>query len=308
LFGEQLTLYSFGPYHPMNSSRIRRFFDLFESSGLRGREGVILLEPILASKSLITLFHDEEYVEFIRRASAFGYGYLDYGDTPAFLGVYEASAYVVGSTLRAFEAVASGEVNHAFNPMGGLHHARRGSAAGFCVFNDIGVLIEVAKMRGMRRILYIDIDAHHGDGVFYEYEEDPEVFIIDFHEDGRFLYPGTGFAWERGKGAAEETKLNVPLHPGSGDEEFLRKLEEALPFLEASRPDLVILQAGGDGIEGDPITHLCYTHRVHEKVAEVAREIADRYAGGRLIVLGGGGYEATNTAGAWLRVIEKLLV
>lgn len=150
LFGHQLTLYSFGPSHPLNSSRILKFYELLPRD-------FVFLDPVMAKEEEITLFHKKDYVEFVKRMSEKGFGYLDYGDTPAFKGVYEASAYVVGSTLRALDSILKGEVDHAFNPVGGLHHARRGSAAGFCVFNDIGVLFEVARKRGLNKILYIDI-------------------------------------------------------------------------------------------------------------------------------------------------------
>jgi len=299
LFGPQLTLYSFGPHHPMNSSRILKFYELLP-------EGFVLLDPVMVGEEEIALFHRRDYIEFVKRMSERGSGYLDYGDTPAFKGVYEASAYVVGSTLRALDSVLTGEVDHAFNPMGGLHHARRGSAAGFCVFNDIGVLFEAARRRGLRKILYIDIDAHHGDGVYYEYEGDPEIFIVDVHEDGRYLYPGTGFEWERGKGEAEGTKLNITLKPGDGDSEFLARFEEAEEFMRGISPDLVVLQCGGDCLEGDPLTHLRCSPKVHKKVARVAHEIAHEKAGGRLVALGGGGYNPERVSLAWIDVIREM--
>jgi acetoin utilization protein AcuC len=283
----------------MNSSRIMKFYELLPGD-------FVLLDPVMAGEEEIALFHSRDYIEFVKSMSERGSGYLDYGDTPAFKGVYEASAYVVGSTLRALDSVLRGEVDHAFNPMGGLHHARRGSAAGFCVFNGIGVLFEAARRRGLRKILYIDIDAHHGDGVYYEYEEDPEVFIVDVHEDGRYLYPGTGFEWERGKGEAEGTKLNISLKPGDGDSEFLARFEEAREFMEGISPDLVVLQCGGDCLDGDPITHLRCSPRVHREVARVAHEVAHRKASGRLVALGGGGYNPERVASAWIDVIREM--
>lgn len=303
LFGDELTKYSFGPNHPMNSERIIRFYDLLKKKDISNK---VLLAPEKTTDDVIGLFHRKEYIEFVKKSSESGEGYLDYGDTPAFKGVYEASAYVVGSTIRAFDEILSKKIDHGFNPMGGLHHARRNSAAGFCVFNDVGILIEYAKKKGIRRILYIDIDAHHGDGVYYEYEEDPELFILDFHEDGRFLYPGTGFEWEKGRGAAKGTKINVPLMPESGDEEFLEKLEECKDFLNQAKPDLIIVQCGGDALSGDPITHLNYTSKVHRETIKLAHELAHRYADGKLIILGGGGYNPESTAKMWLEVVSFL--
>src|SRR4029077_7880234 len=173
--------------------------------------GETLVEPERADEEVLSLFHEKGHIEFVRKASTLGYGFLDQGDTPAFAGVLEAAEFAVGSTLACVEKVLSGEADHAFNPVGGLHHARPDRSAGFCVFNDIGVAIETLRRRGIERRLYVDIDAHHSDGVFYPFEQDRKVFIFDVHEDGRFLYPGTGKEIETGEGGAVGTKVNVPL-------------------------------------------------------------------------------------------------
>jgi len=192
--------------------------------------------------------------------------------------------------------------------MGGLHHARRDRAAGFCVFNDIGVSIQRARRRHrVGRILYIDIDAHHGDGVMYEYYDDKDLLTLDFHEDGHYLYPGTGFEYETGGRGALGSKKNVILQPGATDEDFRRELMAASDFINDARPEFVILQAGTDCLEHDPIATLSLTEDAHRMVAEVARDVADRTARGRLLVLGGGGYDPKNTAAGWLAVIETLL-
>ena len=169
-----------------------------------------------------------------------GSGLLDAGDTPAFPGVYEAAANVVGGTLEALAAIVTGPVRRAFIPIGGLHHATRDSAAGFCVFNDCGVAIEAARRNyGIRRVAYVDIDAHHGDGVFYAFEQDPDVLFADLHEDGRYLYPGTGSRSETGRGPAIGTKLNIPLPPGAGDDVFLTAWQEVERYLEQAEPRAV---------------------------------------------------------------------
>src|SRR5690606_28933372 len=156
--------------------------------------------PRRATREEIEYVHTPEYVDRVVELSERGTGYLDHGDTPAFPGVFEAAANVVGGTLRALADVVENPGRPAFIPIGGLHHAARGGAAGFCVFNDCGVAIEAARrVHGIRRVAYVDIDAHHGDGVFYGFEDDPDALFADLHEDGRFLYPGTGSREETGK-------------------------------------------------------------------------------------------------------------
>jgi acetoin utilization protein AcuC len=193
-------------------------------------------------------------------------------------------------------------------PIAGLHHAGRAHAAGFCVFNDIGVVIEqLRRSHGISRIAYVDIDAHHGDGVFYAYEDDPGVIFADTHEDGRFLYPGTGAASETGAGAAAGTKLNLPLPPGAGDAEFLAAWPAIESHLERHAPEFVIFQCGADSLAGDPITHLRFTEEAHAHAARRLLAIADRHAAGRILGLGGGGYNRRNIARAWTRVVEAFV-
>lgn len=304
--GEGLAAYNFGEEHPFGPKRYWAFLEEFERRGLNKR--VQLANPATAKREQIELFHERRYVDRVQRASLVGTGYLDYGDTPAFRGVYEASATVVGTVLRSIDAVMADECDQAFIPIAGLHHARRDRAAGFCVFNDCGVAIEyLRKKYGIRRVAYVDIDAHHGDGVFYGFEDDPEVTIVDFHEDGRYLYPGSGFAEETGRGAAKGTKLNIPMPPASGDQEFLELWGHAEAFIDASRPEFVLLQCGADSLGGDPITHLAYTEATHGYVAARLRAIAERHCNGRLVAMGGGGYDLDNLAAAWCEVIEALL-
>lgn len=302
--GERLSKYSFPDGHPLSSKRVERFFRLLEDARL---ENVDKCSPVLAHEEAILLFHLPEYVEFVKKASSLGTGYLDYGDTPAFPGVFEASSYVVGATLLGLDKVMRGESHHAFNPVGGLHHARRGRAGGFCVFNDAAIAISCAKKTyGLERILYVDIDAHHGDGVFYEFYDDPLVFIADIHEDGRYLYPGTGFAHETGSGNAAGTKMNIPLLPGSSDDEFTAAFSLVESFAERAKPELIIFQCGADGLSGDPLTHLQYSVKSHEFAARRLHSLAHSLCQGRLLALGGGGYNADRTARAWLEVVRVL--
>jgi acetoin utilization protein AcuC len=301
--GDGLLRYSFPPPHPFNSARVVRFWEELEEQDL----GETLVEPERADEQVLALFHEKGHIEFVRKASKLGYGYLDEGDTPAFLGVLEAAELAVGSTLACVEKVLSGEMDHAFNPVGGLHHARPDRSAGFCVFNDIGVAIEALRKRGLERVLYVDIDVHHGDGVFYPFEQDRKVFIFDVHESGRFLYPGTGRENETGEGRAEGTKVNVPLLPGEGDErlkDILPRLEE---FATLAAPEFIILQCGADGMAGDPIGGLTFSAGFHSKIAELLHKAAHKECAGRIVALGGGGYDPGNCARAWTAVVRELV-
>lgn len=304
--GEQIARYGFGDGHPFGPDRHDVFMRELHDAGLDGR--VKRAAPRLATRGELELFHTPDYVELVRERSASGHGYLDGGDTPAWKGVYEAASHVVGATLNAVDAVMAGSARRAFIPIAGLHHAARDRAAGFCVFNDCGVAIEVLRRKhGLKRIAYVDIDAHHGDGVFYGFEADPEVLFADLHEDGRHLYPGSGAAAETGIGPAAGTKLNIPLPPGAGDHEFRRAWTKVEAYLEAGRPEFILLQCGADSLAGDPITHLCFTEEAHAHAAARLCAIADSLGHGRIVAMGGGGYNRRNLARAWTRVVASLL-
>jgi acetoin utilization protein AcuC len=305
-FGEDLARYGFGDGHPFGPDRIHAFWKETVKRGLDRR--VSIAAPVSCGEDAILHFHTRDYIELVKARSRDGSGYLDSGDTPAFKGVFEAASYVVGSDLDALAAMLAGAERRVFVPIAGLHHARRDGAAGFCVFDDIGVLIEtLRKEHGIRRIAYVDIDAHHGDGVFYAYEADPDVVIADVHEDGRFLYPGTGAVEETGIGPARGTKLNVPMPPGSDDEAFHRVWPLVEDFVRRARPEIVLLQAGADSIAGDPITHMRFSPEAHRHAARRLCAVADEFSDGRIIAMGGGGYNRGNLAQAWNAVIEAML-
>lgn len=301
--GEELARYGFPGGHPFGPDR----HDVFMAElGRSAHTAQFVRRPSrAATREEIEQFHTTAHVDRVRELSELGHGFLDAGDTPAYPGVYEAAAHVVGGTLEALTAIMEGDIRRAFIPIGGLHHAARERAAGFCVFNDCGVAIEVAmSVYGLDRVAYVDIDAHHGDGVFYGFETDPRALFADIHEDGRFLYPGTGARSETGKGAAEGTKLNIPMQPGADDEAFLQAWAEVEAYLQAAEPQLLLLNAGADSLAGDPITHLQYSENAHGHAAARLRAFADRFCDGRLLGMGGGGYNRTNLARAWTRVVE----
>jgi acetoin utilization protein AcuC len=304
--GEELARYGFGEGHPFGPDRLGAFWTQVQSSGLDQR--VIQCAPVSVGQDVIERFHTPEYVARVIRQSASGEGYLDGGDTPAFPGIYEAACFVVGSVLDAIARILNRECRQAFVPIAGLHHARRDSAAGFCVFNDCGIAIETLRLQhGLQRIAYVDIDAHHGDGVFYSFETDADLIFADLHEDGRFLYPGTGRAEETGSGDARGTKLNIPMPPEADDAQFYPAWERVETFIDQHCPEFILFQCGADSIAGDPITHLRYTPAAHRHAAQRLKLLAEKHCQGRLLAMGGGGYNRGNLARAWTAVVDALL-
>jgi len=304
--GDQIARYGFGEGHPFGPDRHEAFMRELHEAGLDG--AVQRASPRLATREELESFHTAEYLDLVRERSVTGHGYLDSGDTPAWKGVYEAACHVVGATLIAVDAVMSGTARRAFIPIAGLHHAARDSAAGFCVFNDCGVAIEMLRRRhGLQRVAYIDIDAHHGDGVYYAFESDPDVLLADIHEDGRHLFPGTGGSGETGTGAARGTKLNIPVAPGATDVEFHAAWLRVEEFLRATRPDFLLFQCGADSVAGDPITHLQFTPQAHAHAAQRLCLIADELGHGRVVGMGGGGYNRRNLALAWTGVVRSFV-
>jgi acetoin utilization protein AcuC len=253
-------------------------------------------------------FHTPELLELVKQGSITGNGFLDQGDTPARLGIFEAASTVVGSVLKLVDHIMSKKFQRGFVPIAGLHHGYRDRCSGFCIFNDCAIAIQHLRHKhGVNRILYVDIDAHHGDGVLYSFESDASLFIVDFHEDGEFLYPGSGDSTETGKGAARGTKKNFPMPMYADDEAFASYWPEAEQFMHAIKPEMIIFQCGADSMKGDPITHLQYSVKTFQMVTESLCRIADIYCQGRIIGLGGGGYNLDNIAMAWPKVVRTML-
>jgi acetoin utilization protein AcuC len=304
--GEELARYGFGHGHPFGPDRLAAFRAELKRQGLDRR--VALLPPVLATGAEVARFHTTDHIARVQAMSLLGEGYLDHGDTPAFPGMYEATCYVVGSLLDAVARVVDGRCGRGFVPIAGLHHARRDGAAGFCVFNDIGVAIETLRqVHGIQRIAYVDIDAHHGDGVFYAFEDDPHLAIADLHEDGRYLYPGSGRLDETGRGDARGSKLNIPLPPGADDALFRRLWPPVEDLVRAAKPEIILLQAGADSIAGDPLTHLDLSPASHGYATQRLCRLADELCDGRLVATGGGGYDRGNLARTWCAVVDAML-
>ncbi|NOQ88546.1 MAG: acetoin utilization protein AcuC [Gammaproteobacteria bacterium] len=304
--GPSLADYHFGDTHVFGPVRQQAFIDGMKVHDLS--EQVSWLAPVQCKTDDLELFHNNAFIEHVRQACQSGVGYLDQGDTPARTGIFEAASSVVGSVLHMIDRVMAGQFRRGFIPIAGLHHGFRDHVSGFCVFNDCAIAIEHIRNRHqLQKILYVDIDAHHGDGVFYNYDSDSNVYIIDFHEDGRFLYPGTGDADETGGGPAKGTKMNVPMPKQAGDDVFAENWKKAEVFIREIKPDFIIFQCGADSLKGDPITHLDYTPRSYQLAAESLCQLADEFCDGRLVALGGGGYNLENISQAWPVVVRAML-
>lgn len=305
--GEVLGRYGFLDGHPLGMDRQGAFFRETQARGLDRRTRVGA-PATPAAREVIERFHTAAFVDKVANAERDGLTLLDNGDTPVFPGVYATSATVVAAAMDGLDSIMRGDALRTFQPIGGLHHAGRNHAAGFCVFNDLGVVIETLRRTyGVKRVAYVDIDVHHGDGVFYAFEDDPDLIFADIHQDGRTLYPGTGHAQETGKGAAAGTKLNIPLPAGAGDAEFFAAWRQVEAHLERHPVEFFVFQCGADGLKGDPLASLEYSPAVHAHAARGLCRLAEAQARGRLMAFGGGGYSRANLAAAWNNVVAELL-
>ncbi len=304
-FGDKLAAYGFGDEHPFGPQRHHVFRTAFYQQQLEQK--VDILPPVTTDQQTLTLFHTPEYIQKVIEQSKFGVGYLDNGDTPAFIGMYQAACTVAGTVVDAIDQLMSTNYKKAFIPIAGLHHARRHIAAGFCIVNDCGIAIETLFTKyQLKRVAYVDIDAHHGDGVFYSFEDDPRLIFVDMHEDGKYLYPGTGAITETGKGPGAGTKLNIPMPPKADDEQFFKVWPLVEQFLEKHQPEFILFQCGADSIKDDPITHLEYSEKAHAHAASRLSQLADKYCDGKILTMGGGGYNHDNIAKTWTAVVDAL--
>jgi acetoin utilization protein AcuC len=279
-----------------------------KETGLLKSPNVKVAKPRYANDEELRLFHNVDYLQFVKRASELGNVFLDAGDTPAFRGCYESSALATGASLTAVDLVMSGEVTNAMNISGGLHHAHPGRASGFCIFNDPAISIAYLRRNyGVKKVLYLDVDAHHGDGVMYGFYTDGGVLDIDFHEDGHHLFPGTGFTAEVGEAGGAGLKLNIPLPPFTDDDIYLPLFREIVPrAVRRFGPEVLLLQCGADSHANDLLAHLQLTTKTYIEVARIVQKLAHEVAGGRLVVFGGGGYNQANVARTWTLVAAAL--
>ena len=300
IYSDAYQKYELSPWHPMKPVRLMLTAELIRAVGLIDKHSVRVIEPRLAADAELTLVHDPAYVDKVRELSAPGardadgmsWG-LGTGDNPIFEDMHEASATIAGGALAAADAIMSGDVGHAFHFGGGLHHAHRARASGFCVYNDVAIAAAYLQQQHDARVLYLDFDAHHGDGVQERFYDDPRVMTVSFHESGRHLFPGSGFPGQTGEGEGKGYSVNMPLEPGTTDEIFLRAYDDLVPPLaRAFRPDIIITQNGCDAHWDDPLTHLALTISGFQELARRQHQLAHEFCGGRWLASGGGGYQA----------------
>ena len=301
VYDDALSRHELRSDHPMRPVRLRYTYQLLQEYGAFDHPGAVLLGPRSATEEELAWLHTGEYVAAVRNlgsgsgeVDAGRFGFSGQGDNPVYPGMYEAAVLSTGGSLLAAEMVASGEVGAAFNISGGLHHAAAGRASGFCVFNDPALAVHYFLNRGMR-VAYVDIDAHHGDGVQQAFYADDRVMTISVHESGQYLFPGTGFVAELGEGVGWGYSVNLPLYPYTGDDLYVESFKQVvLPLVRAFAPDVLVTQLGIDSYHSDPLTHLQLTT---EGYIEAVRELAK--LGLPWLALGGGGYDVTAVARSW---------
>ncbi len=292
VFGPRSLAYDFGPSHPLTPRRFGPGIDLLRELGAEPG-----LAPEPASDAELLLCHSARYIATVKRHSeldtdpwAEPEAGIGVSDNPPFHGMHDAAAAVAGGSIRAVEAILRGDLTHAFHPGGGLHHAMPSRASGFCIYDDPALAIARARQEGLR-VLYVDLDVHHGDGVEAIHRDDPGVLTISFHESGRYLFPGSGPVSEVGDGAAAGSVVNVPFEPATGEGAWLSAVESLLPELaSAFGPDIIVSQHGCDTHASDPLAHLNVTTTAMGSAARLVDAVAHRWAGGRWLATGGGGY------------------
>lgn len=317
IWSDEFLDYKWAFTHPMSPIRLALTMDLARSLGVL--DGVEASPPLPVDDGLLRIVHTQGYIDAVRAVGSgtaslsgpmlerlFGLGSAD---NPVFDGMHEAGSMLVGGTLAAAQAVHSGAVQRAVNIGGGMHHAMAGHAAGFCIYNDASIAIEWLLAQGYDRIAYVDIDAHHGDGVQVQFEHDPRVMTISLHQHPATLWPGTGWPTEVGAADAAGTAVNVALMPGTQDQLWLRAFHATVPsMIAAFRPQIILTQVGVDSHLADPLTDLALTVDGQAAAMRALRDLADKYCEGRWIAVGGGGYGVINVVPrAWTHLLATAL-
>jgi acetoin utilization protein AcuC len=289
---KQLAGYDFGPEHPLAPVRVELTIELASALGVLDSPGVSITAPEPATQDELQYIHDRQYISAVRLGAAdMGFG-LGTADNPIFSGMHDASALIAGATVAAAKAVWTSQADHAASIAGGLHHAMRRSASGFCVYNDPAIAISWLLRHGAERIAYVDIDVHHGDGVEAAFYDDPRVLTISLHEHPMTLFPGTGLPSDSGGPDADGMAVNVALRAGTGDAGWLRAFDAVVPpLLRAFRPQILVSQHGCDSHSLDPLAHLELSVDGQRMAHAALHRLAHETAGGRWLLTGGGGYE-----------------
>ncbi len=314
LWSPDLLKYDLGATHPMAPGRLALTIELSRQLGVLTRPSLAMATPQPADDLMLGLVHTPGYIAAVRGASlrpvaellaAFGLGDAD---NPIFDSMHEATALVVGGTLDAARAIRAGEAQHAVNLAGGLHHAMPSRASGFCVYNDAAVAIAWLLADGVQRVAYVDIDAHHGDGVEAAFYHDHRVLTVSLHESGYSAFPGTGFPQDMGSGAAEGHAVNVALPPDTGDADWLRAFHAVVPpLIRAFEPEVMVTQLGCDSHRLDPLAHLDLSVDVHRESYALLHELAHEVCEGRWLAVGGGGYEVVRVVPrSWTHLLAEI--
>ena len=311
VWDDALLGYTMGGDHPLHPVRLDLTMRLADSLGVLANDRLRVVKPEPAGVELLTLIHDPEYLEAVRRAPSdptVGHG-LGTADNPIFEGMYDAAALISGGSVRAAEEIHSGRAQHAVNISGGLHHAMRNAASGFCIFNDAAIAIAWLLAQGYQRIAYVDLDVHHGDGVQTAFYDDPRVLTVSIHQTPLTLFPGTGFPEETGgPGAALGTAVNLALPNGTDDSGWLRAFTAVVPsVVRAFDPQILVTQCGCDAHHDDPLADLALTIDGQRASYRAMHELAHQVSGGKWLVLGGGGYGLVRCVPrAWTHLLAEV--
>lgn len=301
IYSSQFDKYSLSEDHPFKPYKATMVHELCYRFGLLDRPWISVFKPEPASEEVMAEYHSQKYIDALKAANS---GYSDFtmlhyglgtGDNPVFKGVFDFSLLVLGATIAGAEFIASGKADTVFSPVGGLHHGGLGHAEGFCYVNDIVIAIKRLLNRGFQRILYVDIDAHHGNGVQDAFYDTDQVLFISFHQNGETLYPGTGFENEIGEGKGRGYTVNIPLAEYTDDETYVRAFKAIYPPLaSAFQPECVVAQIGLDTLKRDPLTNLRLTNNGYCEVMEEIRKSCSK-----VLALGGGGYSVPDVVRGW---------
>jgi len=306
-FHENFRQYDLGEGHPFRGDRFANAMRLFESQGLFSLSQIVLVEPQPASREDLLRIHKEDYVDLIFRLAKENKPYdIETLVSPAIL---EAAMLIVGGAIRCGEAVFGGEAKRAVSLGGGYHHAGRDYGGGFCLFNDIAILVEHLRTKyGVRRFLILDYDVHFGNGTSDIYYRDPNVLYISLHQDPRTFYPGTGFVWQIGEGAGEGFNVNVPLPPGTGDSTYLYALNEIfVPLADEFKPEIIIANGGSDPHFADMLGDLSLTVKGFFDLSRLIKETADKVCGGKLVLMPGSGYNPNVLPLCWYALVAGVV-
>lgn len=296
IYDDELLKYRFSDSHPFNQMRLKLTTDLLKDSGYLTDRHIV--KPRTASIEELSLVHSTDYIQAVQDAGhdlltteeMIKYG-LETEDTPSFKDMHEKSSLLVGATLTAVDLVMTGKTNQAINLSGGLHHGFSGKASGFCIYNDAAVACEYIVKKYGKTVLYVDTDAHHGDGVQWSFYGRNDVATLSIHETGRYLFPGTGSATERGTEEGFGYSVNLPIDAYTEDDSFLEVFKAGLEgAIKKFQPNIILSQNGVDAHYRDPMTHLSLTSKSYEEIPRFVKQMADRYTEGKWIAVGGGGY------------------